>query len=370
MMTGLNVPLRSLRTVSLLLALLSLCACSCWMSCKEEETTQITNIVAHDTTYRHDTTRIHTFDTTVIHAADIAWSSVVAPTSQGLVNVSCDGPNNITAVGAGGTIIHSVDSGKTWTIQTSNTTQDLYGVYVKGAFGAVVGTTAYSPAVVLTTSDAGITWTQQSFSDNSNELRGLCFLNPQLGFAVGTDLDGVAGHLYGTTDGGKSWAPVSIPAVAGLYGIHFANAQSGVASGKAGALLRTIDGGQTWTSVSYPGVAGFIRTVIPWPANAWLALGGPDDNSSNIFLRSDDGGASWHTVLGPNVPVYGGCAAAGDTAVIAGIGGLVGRSSDGGTTWDVSARGTGSWYNAAFWDGTDGVIVGSGGSILRASRAQ
>src|SRR6476620_990409 len=52
---------------------------------------------------------------------------------------------------------------------------------------------------ILRTSDAGVTWTQQSSGTNSN-LRAVAFLDAGTGIAVGDQ-----GTILGTTDGGATW---------------------------------------------------------------------------------------------------------------------------------------------------------------------
>ena len=42
------------------------------------------------------------------------------------------GPNDVFAVGANGTILHSTNDGASWHAQTSGTTQTLYGVWGSG----------------------------------------------------------------------------------------------------------------------------------------------------------------------------------------------------------------------------------------------
>jgi photosystem II stability/assembly factor-like uncharacterized protein len=65
-------------------------------------------------------------------------------------------------VGSNGTIIHTVDGGKTWVQQTSNTKATLMKVAAVDRCNAwTVGDTDDGYAVILRTSDGGRTWKRQ-----------------------------------------------------------------------------------------------------------------------------------------------------------------------------------------------------------------
>ncbi|MGI8654166.1 MAG: WD40/YVTN/BNR-like repeat-containing protein [Pyrinomonadaceae bacterium] len=78
---------------------------------------------------------------------------------------------------AGGTILHTVDGGATWTQQRSNTTATLYHVD---------------------------------------------FRNNRVGWAVGE-----RGTVLRTTDGGDTWFPVTLPVRATLLGVQFTSDDDG-----------------------------------------------------------------------------------------------------------------------------------------------
>jgi len=101
-----------------------------------------------------------------------AWHTATVPAlTQPLMDVDMiEGTPTVGyAVGGAGTILKTVDAGVNWTAQTSNTTEDLYGVTfaADGLSGIAVG----DAGTVVTTGDGGTTWTVQPWSFSS-DLRG------------------------------------------------------------------------------------------------------------------------------------------------------------------------------------------------------
>jgi photosystem II stability/assembly factor-like uncharacterized protein len=101
---------------------------------------------------------------------------------------------------------------------------------------------------VYSTADAGQTWTS-----SPSPARSLTFLNPPVGWALGTDDPGdPAPHaLSQTQDGGQTWTPIKQLAWTGQ--LDFIDAQKGWAvavADQAISLVKTTDGGHTWQDVN------------------------------------------------------------------------------------------------------------------------
>jgi photosystem II stability/assembly factor-like uncharacterized protein len=145
------------------------------------------------------------------------------------------------AVGANSTIFKTTDAGATWWVLFIDwPIFFLRGVSIVDAKTAiVVGFDNHLGGVVLRTADAGETWRLQS---GLSDLRAVSFVNGNTGFIVG-------GLILRTDDGGDTWARQFTGIDYVLYGVSFANADSGIAVGGSGLgiILRTVDGGATWT---------------------------------------------------------------------------------------------------------------------------
>jgi hypothetical protein len=103
--------------------------------------------------------------------------------------------NNAMAAGVNGTILKTTNGGKTWTPQTSGTTNWLYDI---------------------------------AFTDSNTAT------------VVGT-----SGLILKSTNGGKNWVFQKSGTTTDLYGVSFADARNGTAVGTLGTILRTTRTGPT-----------------------------------------------------------------------------------------------------------------------------
>jgi len=118
------------------------------------------------------------------------------PQGNPLLAAATPDSSTVVAVGNVGTILRSDDGGGTWTLQSSGTTQSLYGVsFVNANTGTVVG----DSGTILRTEDGGATWTAQS-SGTTQSLYGVSFVNANTGTVVGG-----FGTILRTEDGGATW---------------------------------------------------------------------------------------------------------------------------------------------------------------------
>ena len=105
---------------------------------------------------------------------------------------------SIVAVGAGGNILLSSDSGRTWQLAPTPTRATLTGVcFPDGQHGWAVG----HDAIILHSVDGGRTWAMQyQGPDLQVSFLDVCFLDEQTGFVAGA-----YGQFLATTDGGRTW---------------------------------------------------------------------------------------------------------------------------------------------------------------------
>jgi Photosynthesis system II assembly factor YCF48/BNR/Asp-box repeat len=175
-------------------------------------------------------------------------------------------------------ILATSDGGQHWTVQDSGSLNLTSVDFISAAVGWAVGTNS-----LLTTADGGAHWT--ALDDPC--LRSVHFVSPEDGFATaggrGPFYFGVGpaqGRLkvLATTDGGRSWHALHVPAVPQT--VCFDNAEQGWL-GAAGRLYRSTDGGRTWklvTAGARPPRAGFT---------AWM------------IVRCAGDGAAWALDIGP-----------------------------------------------------------------------
>ncbi|HMV87797.1 MAG TPA: putative Ig domain-containing protein [Blastocatellia bacterium] len=116
-----------------------------------------------------------------------------------------------------------------FTEQTSNTTQQLNGVFMLDLnTGWVVG----NAGTILKTTNGGANWTAQP-SNTSVHLNDVHFVNAGLGWVIGN-----GGTILFTTDGGATWTPESSPTTQDLLALFFTNAGTGYAVGASGTIIK------------------------------------------------------------------------------------------------------------------------------------
>jgi len=210
---------------------------------------------------------------TVIKTMDGGRTWVVQTNAGGMTNrlfgVSFVDANTGTAVGAiglWGTILRTTDGGAAWNSQSSEARLPLYGVsFVDVNMGTAVGggydlQCDFVLAIILRTGNGGGTWTEQT-SGTTVPLTGVSFVDANTGTAVGGDFDFAGGHnvILRTINGGATWAPQSSGTTNPLYSVSFTDAVTGTAVGQYGTILRTNTGGETAELLSYSRSAGRKR---------------------------------------------------------------------------------------------------------------
>lgn len=142
-------------------------------------------------------------------------------------------------------------------------------------------------------------------------------------------------HLYRTTNGGRSWKPLSPMMMTSMI-MDSNNHSLLYAVTKQEGLARSADGGKHWTKIATSLPEGAVAGITGDPtAHVLIAYG-------NGAFRSTDGGAHWSRVIarqsftnsGETQP--SGCGSAGCTHFFLGGGNGLYVSSDGGQHWTLS----------------------------------
>jgi photosystem II stability/assembly factor-like uncharacterized protein/dienelactone hydrolase len=173
------------------------------------------------------------------------------------------------------------------------------------------------------TKNGGETWEKQ-LEKKGTFFRCVAFVDSLIGFAgtVGTDyfpnvIDTIP--LYGTTDGGKTWNPVSYsgPYVKGLCAIDIVKEQyinhgksdykiHLYAVGRVGSpanLMVSHDGGLTWISSSMNNDCKMLFDIKMFDKNNGIVCAASNEDiekSNALILKTSDGGKSWKKVYQSN----------------------------------------------------------------------
>ena len=246
----------------------------------------------------------------ILHSLDagLTWSVQSSGTEENLLSVSFFGPGKGWVCGHGGTILHTEDGGNTWTRQNSRTSHPIFKVqflndkvgFASGYFG-----------LFLRTSDGGKTWENKSLGEDVT-LRGMWFPSERVGYVVGE-----FGTILKTENGGASFTRLNSPVSSTLFDVHFLDPDSGCAVGIDGSVLVTVDGGRRWVK--------------------------------------EESGVHDHLV---------GVAGDGNRTVAVGLRGTVTRKEKGGR-WVPARTGTLNWLSGVLLvEGGKGFVVGAHGTIL------
>ena len=233
------------------------------------------------------------FTAVATDTADVPYTGALNWTSSNTGVFVVGSTGLVTAVGEGTALLAVSGGGKAdtasvlvyptatgWLAQTSIVTDDLYDVFFDGAgrLGWAVG----SGGVVLSTKNAGATWTRQP-SPNYN-LRGVWFTSALEGWAAGS-----GGTVLHTLDGGSSWTRLLNTASSEfLMDVYFATRDTGWVVGESGLILATTDRGATWQR-SIHGSFTLTSVMFAGTRDGW-AVG-----QGGIVLGTHDRGVTWFT---------------------------------------------------------------------------
>lgn len=225
------------------------------------------------------------------------------------------------ASGNKGTVVKTIDGGKTWNRMkvTGFEILDFRSLYAFNAKEAVI-VNAGSPAYVLRTHNGGEHWNVVYTSSHPDAFfDGIDFWNDREGLLYGDPIDGRMSMLR-TRDGGKNWETETSAPPLEKGEASFAASGTGIRCyGKSGVMISTggtvsrlwfsEDSGQSWVSSQPPVIQGKSSTGIfsaaRWDGKKVVVVAGdfeqPASSERNHFL-SRDGGMTW---VPPYKPVTG-----------------------------------------------------------------
>jgi photosystem II stability/assembly factor-like uncharacterized protein len=325
-------------------------------------------------------------------SAGMQWEHQASGVTARLRGVSAVSDRVAWASGASGTILLTVDGGRTWQKRAIPGTEaldfrDVDAVDARTAHVLSIGSGEASR--IYKTSDGGATWTLQFQNrDPKGFFDAMAFWDRERGLVVGDSVDGRFSVLR-TLDGGRTWAAVPAaglpPALPGegafaasgtsvaVRGARQAWIGTGAAAGSA-RVLRTEDAGETWAITATPVPAGptaGIFSVTFRDARHGTIVGGDYKNETQALSNAavtQDGGATWTVVRPPGLSGFRSAVtyveAVGLRRVLA-IGPSGGdQSLDGGQRWTPLPQ---KGFHAVSFPrrGTVGWAVGEGGRVAR-----
>ena len=250
------------------------------------------------------------------------WVLQESGTKARLRGLSVVGPEVAWASGAKGTVILTIDGGKTWRPRpvpgaTGLDLRDVQAIDSRTAYLLSIGEGEKSR--IYKTTDGGGAWAlQHTNHDPKGFLDAIAFWDADHGIVLGDPVDGRYTILT-TDDGGKSWTkvgaegmPPALPnegafAASGTCLVTFGERHVwfGTGGAKAARVFRSQDRGRTWTVHETP-----VRADSPTSGIFSLAFRDPDhgvvvggsydqpDRKGRVAATTGDGGKTWRLVEG------------------------------------------------------------------------
>lgn len=205
------------------------------------------------------------------------WRQVRVPVSVGLIAVRFADAQRGWIVGHGGVVLASVDGGLTWTKQLDGLAAAQRMLDDSQSGGSAAGARAEAERLVADGAD-------KPFFD-------AVFFDSQRGIIVGA-----YNLAFETSDGGKTWSPMSRrldnPQGSHLYAIRSRGTEV-VIVGEQGLVFRSTDSGRTFARLSLPYRGSFFTVELPGSND--IVVAGLRGN----LWRSTDGGGTWTQLTVP-----------------------------------------------------------------------
>lgn len=250
------------------------------------------------------------------------------------------------AVGHDAVVLHTEDSGKTWSKQFDGfKANEMVLAQAKANVDALEGelskvkvmgnaTRIEDVEIELENASFALEDAQMDFEDRSTKpLLDLWFKDENEGFVVGA-----YGMVFKTINGGKSWADwtanVENPDRFHINSIEQISSDKLMMVGEAGLMLRTTNGGAEWSQMFSPYEGSFFGLTSLSKQGIQVAYG-----LRGNLARTDDFGSSWRLVdTGSEQTLIGGTSKAGRVLFVVGNGGAFIKGFDFARKWESIIR--------------------------------
>jgi photosystem II stability/assembly factor-like uncharacterized protein len=247
----------------------------------------------------------------------LAWKTVDTGTQARLRGLAPVSRHVAWASGTEGTVVRTVDGGRTWQRVGPAGTVDLQfrDIEAFDADHAVALSIGEGPlSRVYVTADAGRTWAETFRNDDPRAFYDcVAFADRRHGLALSDPVDGRF-RILSTMDGGRTWRVLPTTGMPPALDGEFAFAASGTClvsaghhgdywfatgGGAAARVFHSRDGGAAWTVATTPvpsGPTAGIYSLAFRDARTGVAVGGDFATPTvapDAAARTGDGGARW-----------------------------------------------------------------------------
>jgi photosystem II stability/assembly factor-like uncharacterized protein len=297
-------------------------------------------------------------------AAKANWTKQNANTFAWLHDVYFLNETTGWIAGSGGTLLATVDGGKTWKKQNGITEDTIRQVYFPDESSGwllcernIYNRGSNSSSYLLKTSDGGENWERMEIvEDGRGRIVKIFFDGKNNGFAIGE-----SGSFYALPTSEDKWKKRASPIRYLLFDGIFTDASHGIIVGAGGSILFTEDAGETWNKSNVFGNAKgkfrsvfFINQKTGWTAGA----------DGRIF-QTVSGGKTWREQKSGVTKNLNGISFVNSSEGWAiGEEGTILQTNSAGNSWTPFNSKIKHNLEKIFFVGKKGWIVGFGGTIL------
>jgi photosystem II stability/assembly factor-like uncharacterized protein len=218
-------------------------------------------------------------------------------TSRAFLDITCFPDKSLVLVGKVGIIYRSSDGGRTFQALDSGVKKNLLSV----AFSSdkQIGIAVGDAGTIIRTEDGGTSWHKvdvprdiqlpeeiaEVVDPGDVLMYDVSFPTPDRAWIVGE-----FGAILTSSDAGRTWTTQKSPVPSTLFGVTFTDVNNGWAVGMSSVLLRTRDGGQNWEPIQVPQRLGFPLSLYAISINGQYGWAIGD---SGFLLTSSDRGETW-----------------------------------------------------------------------------
>jgi photosystem II stability/assembly factor-like uncharacterized protein len=231
---------------------------------------------------------------TVIKSIDSGktWQTIQTPVTNDLNDLYVFNDSTLCVVGDSGTIIFSFEGGNNWYVGSYFLTEDYYSIYFSEANGILGGS---SQTIVRAEFEAtSITFYGVQSGFFGGGFWGAYMLSPQIGFVAGEN--SIFQPLFGrSTYSGINWVFTAFYLnnnEGRATGVDFTDMNTGYVSASVwdgtGAIAKTTNSGLDWTSTMFSNPLWSVDFPISGASQIGYAVG-----SQGTILKTYNAGANW-----------------------------------------------------------------------------
>lgn len=182
------------------------------------------------------------------------------------------------AAGNYGTILKTIDGGKTFSTVSSGDTRYINRI---NSFDGETIIAVGQSGLILRSSDTGETWTSIALQTNLN-LWSIEYRDTNEVW-----ISGINNALFKSFDNGKTWQTVLTEYTRTNWEIDYWNKELGVIACDSGKVLITKNGGDTWTEIQTPETQGIYAIKFLGPNKVVMGT------ATGALYFSEDTGSTW-----------------------------------------------------------------------------